>query len=233
MLALVVSIVVLARPGERPIAGPAGPSPTVAAPTPVRVVSLRIDHLPKTTEDETQKRVVLGERSFAVGPDDDVLVRAELSEPAYAYLIAFRPDGVDEICDPEEPEDRPGNAHEVRYPPAAKAKIVYRLDNGAGLQAFAVVASRNPLPPYQEWKNQHGTPPWSKGLSSPPNVVWWHDGEWLVPLTRDDPTGSRGKGAPRRGDSGPIDRLAEWLRAVPGVDAVAIKAFPVPRASRP
>ena len=110
VLAVVVSIVVLARPGEPPIAGPAGPSPTVAAPTPVRVVSLQIDHLPKRSEDKTHQRVALGERSFAVRPDDDVTVRAELSEPAYAYLIAFRPDGVDEICDPEEPEDRPGIA---------------------------------------------------------------------------------------------------------------------------
>ena len=173
----------------------------------------------------------LGERSFAVGPDDDVTVQAELSEPAYAYLIAFRADGVDEICDPEEPAEAPAKTREPRYPPAAKAKIVYRLDNGAGMHTFAVVASRSPLPPYQDWKKQHGTPPWPKGASCPPGMVWWHDGQWLVPLSAGSPTGARGKGAPIRGGGETVAGLVDWLRAVPGVDAVAVKAFPVPRAS--
>jgi len=195
----------------------------------LRIVNLNIEHLAMRGEHAFDPRGKLGERSFAVGPGDDVMVHAELSEPAYAYLIAYRPDGVDDICDPEDPEAPPGKTREPRYPPAAKTEVVYRLNDGAGLHAFALVASRTPLPPYREWKKQHGAAPWKKGSASPPGVVWSYDGAWLAPLTAGDPTGTRGKDAPIRGGS-PVGNLAEWLRAVPGVDAVAVKAFPVPPA---
>ena len=49
---------------------------------------------------------ILGRNSFTAREDDDVTVQAELSEPAYSYLIAFRPDGTDELCDPDD-EDAP------------------------------------------------------------------------------------------------------------------------------
>ncbi len=212
-----------------PVSAAAQPAPTPAPTAPLRIVSLNIEHLAMRGEHAFVPRGKLGERSFAVGPGDDVVVQAELSEPAYAYLIAFRPDGVDDICDPEDPEAPPGKTREPRYPPAAKTEVVYRLNDGAGLHAFALVASRTPLPAYREWKKQHGTAPWKKGSESPPGVVWSYDGGWLAPLTAGDPTGTRGKDAQIRGGS-PVGNLAEWLRAVPGIDAVAVKAFPVPPA---
>jgi len=215
-----------------PLPASAASQPAPAPTAPLRIVNLNIEHLAMRGEHAFDPRGKLGERSFAVGPGDDVMVQAELSEPAYAYLIAFRPDGVDDICDPEDPEAPPGKTRQPRYPPAAKTEVVYRLNDGAGLHAFALVASRTPLPPYREWKKQHGTAPWKKGSESPPGVVWSYDGQWLAPLTAGDPTGTRGKDAQIRGGS-PVGNLAEWLRAVPGVDAVAVKAFPVPPAPGP
>jgi len=148
--------------------------------------------------------------------------------------LALKPIGDDGrseiICDPEDPEAPPGKTREPRYPPAAKTEVLYRLNDGAGLHAFVLVASRTPLSPYREWKTQHGTAPWKKGAENPPGVVWSYDGAWLAPLTAGDPTGTRGKDAQIRGGS-PVGNLAEWLRAGPGVDAVAVKAFPVPSAS--
>jgi serine/threonine protein kinase len=200
--------------------------PAVAAP--LRIVHLHIEHLAQHGENEFEPRGKLGERSFAVRPDDDLTVQAELTEPAYVYLIAFRPDGVDEICDPEGPEATPRKTDRPRYPPESKADLVYRLDNGAGLHAFAVVASRAPLPPYQQWRNQSGSPPWNKALTGTSSVVWWHDGAQLRPLTAGDTPGRRGQGATIRGGGDAVAKLAAWLRARPGIDAVAVKAFPVP-----
>jgi hypothetical protein len=207
--------------------GPVGDGAAREAST-LRILGLSIQHLAKWGQDRAVRRGELGERSFAVRPDDDVTVRAELSEPAYAYLIAFRPDGVDEICDPEDAGTRPQKTQRPRYPPASKTGRVYRLVDGSGLQAFALVVSRRPLPSYCEWKREHGSPPWRGGLSSQPGVVWWHDGQWLLALTADDPTGGRGKDAPIRGGGSAVADLAAWLGAIPGIEAVAVKAFPVP-----
>jgi hypothetical protein len=225
-----------AAPDRRPGVTASGVGPVIAGPSaasPLRVLSLDIQHLAKRGESPLVRRGGLGEHSFAVRSDDDVTVRAELSEPAYAYLIAFQPDGVDEVCDPEDPGARPGPDRHPRYPPAEQTWAVYRLDNGPGLQAFALVASRAPLPPYREWRQAHGPPPWRGGLSGQPGVVWWHDGQWLTPLTADDPSGRRGKAATIRGGGDVVAELAEWLGAVPGIEAVAVKAFPVPPASGP
>ncbi|MGO9467946.1 MAG: serine/threonine-protein kinase, partial [Isosphaeraceae bacterium] len=177
-------------PGSTASQPAAAPTPSPAPTAPLRIVSLNIEHLAMHGERAFDPRGKLGERSFSVGPGDDVMVEAELSEPAYAYLIAFRPDGVDDICDPEDPEAPPGKTSQPRYPPAAKTEVVYRLNDGAGLHAFALVASRTPLPPYREWKKQHGAAPWNKGSQSPPGVVWSYDGGWLAPLTAGDPAGT-------------------------------------------
>jgi hypothetical protein len=160
-------------------------------------------------------------------------VDAELSEPAYSYLIAFRPDGVDEVFQPEDPETPPEKTDRPFYPPKSKPRGAYRLGDGSGLQAFALVTSRAPLPSYREWKARHGTPPWQKGLSAAEGVVWWYDGRRLRPLTGDDSRGQRGAGATIRGSGGPVADLAAWLEGRPGVDDVAIKAFVVPPAAGP
>src|SRR5262249_54564849 len=90
------------------------PPVSASAPGPVRIVQLDIEHMAQRGKNDFDPRGKLGERSFAVRPDDDVTVHAELSEPAYAYLIAFRPDGVDELCDPDDPEVPPGKTKEPR-----------------------------------------------------------------------------------------------------------------------
>src|SRR5262249_33228523 len=128
------------RSGAGPASPPTGPelprfAPITREVPPSRILGLSIQHLAKQGEDRVVRRGDLGERSFVARPDDDVPVQADLSEPAYASLIAFRPDGVDEICDPEDPEARPRKTRRPRYPPAAETDKVYRLDNGPGLQA--------------------------------------------------------------------------------------------------
>ena len=124
----------------------------------LRVTRFEIPHFPKLDEKSYDVKAagLLGRKSFTARLDDDVTVQAELSEPAYSYLIAFRPDGTDELCDPEDEDTPPARKRQPLYPPPAKSDERYRLSEGTGLYAFALVVSRQPLPPYREWKRRIG-----------------------------------------------------------------------------
>ncbi len=214
-----------------PVQQPAEPT---ALPTAIlRVTRFEISHFPKKDEVQSDGTRLLGRSSFAAREEDDVAVQAELSEPAYSYLIAFRPDGTDELCDPDDENAPPPKKTQPAYPPPAKSDYRYRLSEGAGLYAFALVVSREPLPAYREWKKRVGPTSWTAKLPCEPGVVWRDDHEGLVPLTADDASGTRGKGAKARDSGGPAGKLASWLRGLPGVNAVTVEAFPVERASRP
>jgi hypothetical protein len=101
----------------------------------------------------------------------------------------------------------------------------YGLQEGEGLWVFAVVASSRSLPAYKEWRAQCKPSPWKKSVT-PPGVVWWDNGEEVLALTFDNPTGQRGKGHTVRGRT-PVAALTAWLRQCPGVEAVAAKGFAV------
>lgn len=213
-----------------------GPAPDVLKSEPkqapqagLRVTRLEIPHFPKLDAQHFDARRVgtLGLTSFAAREDDEVTVRAELSEPAYSYLIAFRPDGTDELCDPDDENTPPPRKQEPLYPPRAKSDERYRLSEGAGLHAFALVVSRQPLPPYRDWKKQHGPMPWAAGQPCEPGVVWRDDDQGLQTLLADDPAGTQGKGVKARGSGGSAAKLASWPRDLPGIDAVTVEAFPV------
>jgi len=230
MLALVVSAWAFWRATTEPQPAPR-PEPQVT----LRVTRFEIPHFPRLDAQHFDPRRVgtLGRTSFAARVDDEVTVRAELSEPAYAYLIAFGPDGTNELCDPDDDDLPPPKKQQPLYPPPAKSDERYRLSEGAGLHAFALVVSREPLPRYRAWKKQHGPMPWTAKLPCEPGVVWRDDDQGLQPLLADDPAGTRGKGVKARGSGGPVAKLASWLRALPGVDAVTLEAFPVEPASGP
>jgi hypothetical protein len=204
-------------------------------PSSFRVLRFEITHFPKlNSQDFDADRVgILGRNSFSVHEDDEVTVQAVISEPAFAYLIAFRPDGTDELCDPDTEGARPISKTESLYPPPSKHDMRIRLSEGAGLHAFALVMSRQPLPSYREWKQQHWPPPWSARLPGKPGIVWRDDSQDLRPLLADDRTSARGKDVKARVSGSPSARLATWLRGLPGVDLVTLEAFPVEPATGP
>jgi hypothetical protein len=199
------------------------------------VTRFEIPHYPKLNEGKYDSGLagLLGKKSFTARVDDDVAVLAQLSEPAYSYLIAFRPDGTDQLCDPEDEDAPPIRKSQPQYPPPSRSDERYRLSEGAGLHAFALVVSHTPLPPYREWKRRHGPMPWTAGLHGSPGVVWRDDTLGLQPLLADDTSGTRGKGAKGRDSGEPAAKLSKWLRGIPGVDAVVLEAFPVEPASGP
>jgi serine/threonine protein kinase len=201
----------------------------------LRVTRFEIPHFPKLDAKRYDPNAagLLGRKSFTARVDDDVTVQAELSEPAYSYLIAFRPDGTDELCDPEDDRTPPVRKQQPLYPPPAKSDERYRLSEGTGLYAFALVVSREPLPAYRDWKERIGKSPWAAKSPSEPGVVWRDEGQGPQPLLADDGAGTRGKGAKARDSGASAGKLAGWLRALPGVDLVTLEAFPVGPAATP
>jgi tRNA A-37 threonylcarbamoyl transferase component Bud32 len=200
-----------------------------------RVLRFEVAYFPKHDKGhfDPSRVGILGRGSFLTRVDDEVTVRAEVSEPAYAYLIAFRPDGTDELCDPDDEDEPPAWKARPQYPPPAKGNLRIRLTEGSGLHAFALVISRRPLPTYRVWKRQHGRMPWSAKLPYDAGVVWRDDELGLHPVLADDTAGTRGKGLTGRGSGAPAAELANWLRGRPGVDAVTVEAFAVEPASGP
>jgi len=112
-------------------------------------------------------------RARAVWTDSTGERHQKLSKPGYAYLIAFRPDGVTELCFPADEGTPPSLTDTPRYPLADGLKA-YGLREGTGLWVFAVVASEKPLPSYRSWQQQRfgSTSPWTLLARLPAGFVW-------------------------------------------------------------
>jgi serine/threonine protein kinase len=200
----------------------------------LRVTRFEIPHFPwPGGKSDPRRSGLLGRKSFAARLEDHVTVQAKLSEPAYSYLIALRPDGTDELCDPDDEDTPPPRSQQPMYPPPAKSDERYRLGEGTGLYVFALIVSHDPLPSYRQWKRRHGPIPWSVAPHAEPGVIWRDDGEGLQPLMADETAGTRGTGVKAVGTSASVLRLASWLRGLPGVDVVTLEAFPVEPAIGP
>ena len=82
---------------------------------------------------------------------DDVRVVAQLNRPAYCYLIAFNPDGTEQLCHPAFDGTDPLGARKVVPPESNEVRFFpddkgyFNLDS-AGLQVFVLVVSAHPLP---------------------------------------------------------------------------------------
>jgi hypothetical protein len=174
--------------------------------------------------DEGKKTIpigTIGADSPSAREKDLVQVWAMLDRPAYCYLIAFNPDGRDQLCYPEF----------LNVPPPKSAKIdfpyFFHLTNGAGLQAFVLVAANEPLPSYEKWRSGLGEVPWR---SIQADGVW-RSGARGIELAMADMVRS---GSTERGGliepsqpPPPLSQLHRFFETRPGVDAVRVLAFPV------
>jgi serine/threonine protein kinase len=183
---------------------------------PVKVLSLDVNHFAGEFGDPCG---VLGVDSFVTHRDDQVTVAAHLSRPAYAYLISFRPDGVEELVFPDSQDAPPPEEERPRYPLRDRGKH-YGLDDGEGLQVFAVVVLVGPLP-FKEWQARRGPAPWKK-QPAPPDVVWRDDGTDVERVTAQGR--SKAKDVP---GAAAVAGLTDWLRKAPEVEAVAAVGFAV------
>ncbi len=225
-LLILAGLTAWARREPRPSVEPA---PFASRGEPLVVRHLDVTHFANLGKGDLPKGR-MGEKSFFARRDDGVTVEAELSRPAYAYLIAFRPDGTEELCYPESEDKVPAKSDRPRYPSVSRGDH-YGLNEGEGLQAFAVVVSDEPLPPYREWRAKCSESPWGKHPATP-DVVWIDDGTEVRGLTADDPAGQRGKGQDVAGKT-PLAALTDWLRKAPEAKAVSAVGFAVGPKKRP
>jgi hypothetical protein len=163
----------------------------------------------------------LGETIYRVRLKERVGVEAVLSEPAYTYLIAFNPAPKPEARQQLVPRG------EADRPPEKRDELdrrILRLNDGEGLQAFAVLASRQPLPAYADWQKQHPVP-WERTPAT--SGVVWRAAAGSVEGFYEDGFDRATEEA--KGDKAVIRELARRLRAIPGVEAVAVMGFAVDR----
>jgi hypothetical protein len=181
-------------------------------PGPVRVDELAVDHYhAEGGEMHPAGTIGLGP-SLTTRRGDGVRVRVRISPPGYPYLIAYNADGQDHLCYPEGGATPPPRVKEFVYPPGDDQ--YFSLTEGVGTQAFVVVVSRKPLPPYGQWR----VDTWER---VPEGGVWGYDGR------RFEPGGSR-RGV--RGFPGlpePFKEVCRALKDRPGVEAIRGLAFPV------
>jgi hypothetical protein len=106
------------------------------------------------------------------------------------------------------------------YPPGYQQ--YFRFTDGKGLQAFVLVASHGPLPPFAEW-----APGRSLGWSSlPPSAAWSFDGlRWEQCSNPGDRT--RGQVVQIAGEPAALTEACRRLAEASGVDAVRAVAFPL------
>ena len=149
--------------------------------------------------------------------DDDVRIQAKLPRAAHCYLLAFNPDGSLNLCYPDDESRAPPETDDVVFPHVEG--LGYGLDDGVGLQAFVLVTSKRPLPPYQRWASRLGTLPWQRTEAK---GVWSFDGERFELLG-----GWRGTVRERAGPPKPFAEVCKRLRDAPDVDAIRAIAFPV------
>jgi hypothetical protein len=193
----------------------------------LQVKSLRVFHFARQGNGSVE-RGVLGNQSARAAFGDSVLIRVTLSDPAYAYLLAFNCDGEEQLLLPVGKDRRPDSSvppprrDRLEYP-ARKDKWFCLDDNPAGgLQAFAVVVSRRPLPPYAGWHRARGNAAWRN--LPPGEGVWIGDVEGVYPVLP-------GKGGVRGHErdlpgAPPLRDLCRSL-ARAGGEVVEVLAFPV------
>ena len=164
----------------------------------------------------------MGISTYEARYDDAVEIIVEVSEPAYCFVLALNPDGTRQLCYPASTGTPPPLSREFTSPVLPNgAAGVFGLTDGVGAQACALVASREPLPSWEEWTLELGEMAW---LSFDADHMWEHDGELMSPLglTRGD-IWQR----PKSGDPSPFESTMSALRNGPGVEAVRGMLFPV------
>jgi hypothetical protein len=159
---------------------------------------------------------LIGIDAFAGRFSQDARVRARLSRPAYCFLIALNPDGAIQLCSPETPATAPAATTAIDYPPDPGSG--FALTDGVGTQAFVLVASAKPLPPYAEWSRKLGELPW-KAVSE--GDVWRYDGRTFDRDIR------RGDVRPLADLPPPLEAACRALQAGPGIETIRALAFPV------
>jgi hypothetical protein len=190
---------------------------------PLEVTEMRVTHF------RGKGATLLGDLRTSPGAvrlNDNVEVAAELTVPAFYYLIALNPkgseDGLVQLCQPEGKDGqgaeaaRPDRRTEVRYP----REHDFILD-AVGLQAFVLAASTKPLPPYKDWLSKAGPIPWD-GVKDGGDWRWHFNGSKFTRFPLE-----RGRLEPKGDAPESLRKLCEFFKGRDEFEAVQVIAFPV------
>jgi len=181
-----------------------------------RIVSFEVTHF--RGDNPPVSLGTIGESPGPIRFDDDVRLHARLDVPAYCYLMALNPDGKVQLCHPSAGTEPPPRSNELGYP---RGDLYFPLTDGVGLQAFVLLASRAPLPPYSQWEGKVGLH-W-EAVPADGAALWSFDGQTFELLAKD----RRSEPRRRTGEPRPFRAVCEYIATRPDVDAVSALAFPV------
>jgi CHAT domain-containing protein/serine/threonine protein kinase len=192
------------------------------AATPIAIDEMRVNHF------RGQQARELGDirTSEEIRKGDDVRVFAKFNQAAHCYLIAFNPDGTQQLCHPAFEGTDLEKARTLAPPPVTEFRFFpddkgyFGLDS-AGLQVFVLVASARPLPPYAEWRAGIGAIPW-RAVRHGGESRWQFDGRDFARLSE-----VRGSRQERDPVPTPLRELCEFFKSIDGLDVVRVIAFPV------
>jgi hypothetical protein len=118
----------------------------------------------------------------------------------------------------------------ARYPSVSQ-EVKYGLNEGEGLQDFALVFSRQPLTAYTVWRARCGASPRNKHKATA-GVVWRDDGAEVAALTAAHPRKGRATGRVVSGKT-PLEEIANWLRRAAQVETAAALGLAVRPKEKP
>jgi hypothetical protein len=197
---------------------------------PLEVQSVEIQQFVRNDRGQHAGAGLVVKAPYRLREGDAVQFRAQLSRPAYCYWVAFRPDGVIEVCYPQDADQPPQPTDTPAYPADDGGNLAYGLTDGLGVQAFVLVVSDAPLPPYREWLAQQGECPWKATTvldAAQAARIRHNDGRWEEDFPLHGGGVTRGAGDELVGQRGDLAELVEWFRADERFAVVDAWALPV------
>jgi hypothetical protein len=185
-------------------------------------VTCHLEHYrPGESKEDLVPFVPIGEPgSHRAVQDDRVVLRAKFSEPVYPSVLAINPDGSTQLLLPDEA----GPAKPLRDLRApAQWNRFYTLDD-AGFQGLVLLASRQPLPPFNHWRPKLDRQAW-QGVRT--RLPWGFDDRGVLPLRLEQRLGIA------EHEPKVLADVCRSLQSRPGVAAVRAVAFPVQRGRNP
>src|SRR5262249_13627591 len=144
---------------------------------------------------------------------DSVTLVVDLSEPAYFYVLEFNFDGKYRLIWPVDENGKsseavkPPRQMSLRWPQSDTRRLYLNDNEMGGLQAYAVVASKGPLPSFAEYRQRLGGLGWR--VLPAGNTIWEADAKgayaWADGLAPDRGEEREVAGAP------PLDELCRAL----------------------
>ncbi|HEV3235807.1 MAG TPA: DUF4384 domain-containing protein, partial [Gemmataceae bacterium] len=198
---------------EQVLSGP------VSVPPPLKIVKFEIKHT-RMVNNEPQTPLTIDALTMneQVHLGDKLKIEVQLSEPAHAFLIILKPDNRRQVAFPQQVTIVPPKQDQYHFP--ENLRVSYTLDSGVGLETFLFVASRNPLPAFEEWRKDHGAFPWKRDIND--RFAFYCEGSRLRQIG-----GKRGSGDSAPDELSALEKLQEHLKSIPDIEVFAFYAIPV------